>query len=228
MHDSVRYKLHFGPYRTPRFRYGQKVLCEVRGEVTICGTTAAPIAWPIGRIGPLKSLVVYRGLANAIRQESIQAVAHHWGITTQTVTKWRRRLGIKGEPLGTSILRTRHFEEPWAEETRKKAWAKARDPVRREKIAAAKRGKPRPKHVIEILRKANLGRKHTEEARRKMSIAQRVRGAWPPAAGRPWEPWENELVRTLSRREAATRTGRTEASVKGRRQQLRRRQQQPA
>jgi len=28
-------KLHFGPYRTPRFRYAAKVLCAARGEVQI-------------------------------------------------------------------------------------------------------------------------------------------------------------------------------------------------
>ena len=30
-----RHKLHFGPFRTPRFKYGAKVKCEARGDVTI-------------------------------------------------------------------------------------------------------------------------------------------------------------------------------------------------
>lgn len=38
-------------------------------------------------------------------------------------------------------------------------------------ISAAKKGKPRPQTVIEALKKANLGRVHTIETRRKMSAA---------------------------------------------------------
>jgi hypothetical protein len=39
-----RFKLLFGPYRTPRFRYGDVVFCEMRGEVKIVGLTNGPIA----------------------------------------------------------------------------------------------------------------------------------------------------------------------------------------
>lgn len=58
-----RFELHFGPYCTPRFRMGQKVIDEVRGEVTIVGITDGKIPWPIGKLGAAKSFVVYRGLA---------------------------------------------------------------------------------------------------------------------------------------------------------------------
>ena len=47
MHDADRFKLRFGPYRAPPFRYGQRVLCEVRGLVAVCGLTDASIPWPI-------------------------------------------------------------------------------------------------------------------------------------------------------------------------------------
>jgi hypothetical protein len=47
--DADRFKLLFGPYQKPRFRYGKVVFCEARGEVTICGLTDAPI--PLAR-GP--------------------------------------------------------------------------------------------------------------------------------------------------------------------------------
>ena len=39
MHDADRFQLLFGPYRTTRFRYGERVLCEVRGLVVVCGLT---------------------------------------------------------------------------------------------------------------------------------------------------------------------------------------------
>jgi hypothetical protein len=44
-----RHKLHFGPYRTPRFKYDAKVECEARGEVTIVKSRAnAPNVVPSG------------------------------------------------------------------------------------------------------------------------------------------------------------------------------------
>jgi hypothetical protein len=68
--DPERLKLLlllFGPYRTPRFRYGQAVFCEARGEVSICGLTDARIPWPIGKRGQGRSLVVVLDLAKAVR-----------------------------------------------------------------------------------------------------------------------------------------------------------------
>jgi hypothetical protein len=58
----IRFKLHFGPYRMPQFRYGAKVQDEVRGEVTIVGLTNGRIPWPTGKVTQGKSLVVYKGL----------------------------------------------------------------------------------------------------------------------------------------------------------------------
>jgi hypothetical protein len=70
MEDTERFRL-LGKYKTPRFRYGRKVLCEVRGEVTICGLSDAPIPWPIGKRGRSRnSLIVFKDLSKAIRRES--------------------------------------------------------------------------------------------------------------------------------------------------------------
>jgi len=63
--------------------------------------------------------------------------------------------------------------------------AKARDPVRRAKTAAARRGKPRPPEVIEALRRANLRKKLSAATRAKLSAAHKARGTWPPAARKP-------------------------------------------
>ena len=76
MNDVQRFALHFGPYQTPLFSYGDIVVDEVRGEVTIVGLSAAKIPWPVGKRGRAKSLVVYSGLADAVRKESNQAVCH--------------------------------------------------------------------------------------------------------------------------------------------------------
>jgi hypothetical protein len=156
MEDAERFRL-IGTYRTPRFRYGQRVLCEVRGEVTICGMTDAPIPWPVGKARRGRtSLVVYKGLLRAILRESNQAVAHWWGIDPQTVSKWRRLLGVERANEGTHRLHRDYTQEPWAVQAWAKAHAKARDPDRRAKIAAARRGKPRPPHVGRVVADARL------------------------------------------------------------------------
>ena len=65
-----RHALHFGPYRTPRFKYGAKVECEARGEVTIVKLTAARIPWPIGKTHRATSLVLYKDLVRAVKSGS--------------------------------------------------------------------------------------------------------------------------------------------------------------
>jgi hypothetical protein len=132
MDDAKRFRLRFGRYRTPRFRYGAKVEDARRGRVRIVGISDAPIPWPIGagKRGA-KSLVLFGALVRAVRRESNQAVARAWGVTGQTVTAWRRALGVGPTTAGTSKLRSAHFHEPWAREAQKKAVAKARDAGRR-------------------------------------------------------------------------------------------------
>jgi hypothetical protein len=196
------------------------VFCRVQGRVEIVGMTDAPICWPIGQRGRAKALVVYKDLVRAVRRESELAVAHWWGITAQTVWKWRRALSVDPTTKGTSRLRHDYALEPPITAAREKAQAKATDSDRRAKIAAARRGKPRPAHVIEAMCRGRLGKPHSEEARRKMSAAQRARGTRPPKAGRPWTAEEDEAVRTLPAAEAAQRTGRSLSAVYSRRSDL--------
>jgi len=103
-------------------------------------------------------------------------------------TKWRRALGVRWANEGTHRLHHEVALEPGVAAGREKAHVKLGDPARREKIASARRGKPRPPHVIEALRAANVMRRQSEETRRKRSEAHRRRGTRPPAAGRPWTP----------------------------------------
>ena len=220
MHNRKRFQLHFGPYRTPTFRYGAKVQDEVRGEVSIVGLTAAPISWPVGKATRAKSLVVYKDLAKAVRRESAQAVAHWWGVSLQTVSKWRREIGAARMTEGELRLRQAYGQEDWFKQVQRNAWTKARDPVRRAKIAESRRGNPRPRHVMEALRQANVGRSHSEETRHKMSLAHKRRGTRPPKAGKSWSAKEDALLRTMPTHEVVERTGRTVYAVQIRRSVL--------
>lgn len=207
------FKLRFGPYAAPRFRYGESVTCLLRGKVKITGLTDAPIPWPTCRPRSPAAIILSGALAGAVRREANQAVARAWGVTPQTVTKWRAALGVAKTEGTTALRREMATHEPWGKRARQAMRAKARDPERREKIAAAKRGVPRPREVIAKMRAAIVGKKHTAAARRKMSILQSKRGARPPAAGPAWTATEDEMVRTLPAKEAARRTGRSLGAV---------------
>jgi hypothetical protein len=215
-------RLHFGPYRAPRFKYGDVVMDEARGEVVIRGLSAARIPWPVGKRGSAKSPVVYAGLAEAVRKESNLAVCYWFGVTPQTVSKWRKLLGVGPMTEGTRRAKqAATVRDPEIVARRAAAaTATANDPQRCAKIAAARRGKKRPAHIAAAMRKLRLGKPHTAEARAKMSAAQKARGTWPPAAGRPWTPEEDELVRQLPTVEAAQRTGRHLRTVQRRRKFL--------
>jgi hypothetical protein len=216
MLDAARFRL-LAKYRTPRVRVGRFVRCFIRGVVEVAGIRDGPIPWPVCKTARRHALIVFAGLACAIRRESAQAVGHWWGVRPLQVSKWRRPLGVGATTEGTSRLRSAYCEEPWFTAGRRKAQAKAADPERRAKIAAARKGKPRPRHVIEAMAAARRGKPHSEETRRRMSEAHRRRGTWPPAAGRPWTLAEDEAVCTLPAREAARRTGRSLGVVHSRR-----------
>ena len=131
MSDADRFRLLFGPYGTPRVRIGRTLTCEVRDtDVIVIGYSGAPIPWPIGqrRGRGARALVVYGGLADAVRRESNQAVAHWFGVTPQTVTKWRKCLTVSRANESTHRLHHDPALEPGVAAGRAKARAQAQDP----------------------------------------------------------------------------------------------------
>jgi hypothetical protein len=174
MNEQSRFKLHFGPYQAPRFRLGQVVICEARGRVRIVRISSGRIPWPVGQRGRAQSLVLCRGLVKAIKKEANIAVQYWWGVGHSAVRKWRRALGVGLGNHGSSVLR-RASLLPRLARMHDLARVKARDPDRCEKIAASRRGKKRPWHVIDAMREGRLGKPHTEETKQKMREAHRKR-----------------------------------------------------
>jgi hypothetical protein len=210
-----------GKYRTPRIRGGSVAVCARRGEVRVVGLSEAPIPWPTGR--PPKGrghggMVLFAGLADAVRRESVSAVAYWWAVTAQTVTVWRRALGVDEHNEGTTAL-TSDVHSPILDRARDLAMPTLSSPERREKIAAGKRGKARPPHVIEAMRKGRTGKPQSEDARRRMSATHRRRGTLVPGT-RVWTAEEDDLVRTLPPSQVVERTGRTLVAVWSRRRVL--------
>jgi hypothetical protein len=77
MTEKDRFKLLFGPYRTPRFKYGDVVTCEIRGDVKIVGLTAARIPWPKCRSGKRsRAIILYGALAEGVTP--IGSAARTW------------------------------------------------------------------------------------------------------------------------------------------------------
>jgi hypothetical protein len=180
MPDPDRYRLLYGPYRSPRCRVGRFLRCHVRGRVDVCRISDARIPWPVGKIAWARSLVVCGGLAQAVRLESNQAVCHWWGVTPQTVSKWRKALGIGRINAGTLRLKQEIYERVFTPEQRARNVAKF-TPERARKIGDALRGKPKPPHEQERLWRAQLGRKASAETRAKMSATHKARGTRPPS-----------------------------------------------
>jgi hypothetical protein len=113
----------------------------------------APIPWPIGKRGRGKTFVGYLDLADAIRSESNQTVCELWGISPQTVSKWRKTLGVEKMNAGS----VKRFQQMVTTERKAKMQTALKpsysDPERNEKIRQSRKGKPRPKHVIEAMQK---------------------------------------------------------------------------
>jgi hypothetical protein len=166
----------FGPYTTPLVDRGSVVFCEVRGEVTVCGLTDTRIPWPTGKRGRARTYIVFAGLADAIRREAAAAVCHWWGVTPQTVTKWRKALGVPQHNEGTlRLARVKILKGLLRDDVKARALANANTPEANAKKAAAKRGVPRPDHVKQALRSANLGRRLSAATRAKMKATHQRR-----------------------------------------------------
>lgn len=212
-------KLRFGNYRAPPFKYGEKVDCLARGEVTIWGQSDGRIPWPIGKKGSALSLVLYGDLAKAVRREAAVAVRYWWGISSRTIWKLRSSLGIRVTE-GDRLLRKDYMTPKHNRRMTVAATAVAALPDRRAKIAASKLGKPVTKATKVKLRRANLGKKLPAAVRDKMSLAHKARGTHPPAAGRVWSTEETALLKSLRPADVSTRTGRTLTAVYAARRKL--------
>ena len=219
MNDADRFKLLHGPYRPPRCRLGKKLFCEIRGWVVVKRISDGRIQWPQTLVNNRPTFIICGDLVKAVRRESNLAVGHWWGVTAQTVTLWRKALGVPQYNEGTVRLCRDYGEEHFTGEVLARAVAAGNTPEATAKKAAARRGRPvHPKTLAALERYHRQG--HSPATRRKMSETHRRLGTRPPKAGKPWTPEEDALVRTLRPPEAARRTGRTLEAVWSRRRVL--------
>ena len=95
-----------GPYYPPQVQIGDEVECARFGLVSVLGWSEAPLPWPLCRNGRCKggraSLVLFEDLARAVRVESPTVVGLAWGISSTTVTIWRKQLEAKPFNAGST------------------------------------------------------------------------------------------------------------------------------
>jgi hypothetical protein len=135
-------------------------------------------------------------LIRAVRREAKLTVAYHWGVSTITVYKWRKFLGVSEWNEGSSRLLGFTHKSENAARGSSNALVMAANPKRR---------------GLEFRR---LMREITFERLKKVgSVDARRR--------RPWTPEQDQLLGVLTDDEAAARTGRTRNAVLSRRRRLR-------
>ena len=126
-HSTARFKLLFGPYRSPPLKPGDRTHSNLLVSlVFITSLSSASIPWP--RCRSLKStgggsgLLVDEELARAVRHESAAAVMHWWGASVGAVCRWRNALGVnRTDNEGTARL-MHAAAEKGAEAVKERLW----------------------------------------------------------------------------------------------------------
>ena len=199
MNDRDRFKLLYGPYAVPKCQVGDKLLCEYRDrEVTVGGITGGRIQWPYARGPGPQGPIVCGSLIQAVRTESEIAVAYHWGVCTATVKKWRRALEVPAVNNGTLALYVAYgYERLDTPENKAKTAEAAARPEVREKIRAARVGRPLHPKTVAALREA-ASRPKTEAWKRGQSARSRKMWEHAEEYGLPAQHvWSDEDVALL-------------------------------
>lgn len=145
MTKKEKCRLLFGPYKSPNPPRGGYLTCKIRGKVKVGSWSQGPISWPKYHKGG--GYIIGGDLYRALQVESVWAISKHWGVRRETVSKWRRALGIQRLTVGTSRLYRERAKE-WSTPRRiRKMVELARTPDARRKISEARKGTPILPHV---------------------------------------------------------------------------------
>lgn len=195
-----------GPYSPPLVEQGGWLRCEIKGRMQVGGYTNALIPWPTA-IGHARQLIICADLLRALRTESRVSVCFHFGISPQTVSDLRNKLGIERFTAGSMRLFWRNIDL-------------ARTDEARAKLSRTHEGRTDTMTAEDRERLRQIQRKpKSEEWKRKMAIFWRRRFE-TLGAPEKWSKEELELIGTMSDRELARVLDRSLASVKAKKFQL--------
>ncbi len=212
-----RYRLLGGPYAAPACRVGRKLYCRWRRRwVSVEGLTDAPVMWPFTQRSGPRSLILCGDLVRAVRDESVAAVAAHWGVGRETVWRWRRALGVNEYNRGTRQLIRDTIPEKVDLARLAEARVASRTPEARAKMSATRKGRKLPAAFLAAAREAAKQPK-PESFRTKLS--ERLKQEWasgarrPPPRGRPWEAEDLARLGQAPDAVVAREIGRSPAAV---------------
>lgn len=140
MQDEERFQLIGGPYKPPAVHVGQLVECSLRGPVVVRGWSPARISWPWYRV-TMPALILCGDLERAVRTESAWAIIHWWGISSATVTAWRKFLGVRIDNPGGLRLKRAWVPETLTEDQRDRGRALAHQPEPMAQMVATRRAR---------------------------------------------------------------------------------------
>ena len=140
MQDEERFALIGGPYAPPAVHVGQLVECSLRGPVVVRGWSQGRITWPWYRV-TMPALILCGDLERAVRVESAQAIIHWWGISSATVTAWRKFLHVRPTNPGGLRLMRAWVPETLTEEQRAIGRALAHQPAPMARMVATRRAR---------------------------------------------------------------------------------------
>jgi hypothetical protein len=230
MTERERTKLLFGPYQVPRLRRGDRATCLYRDtDVVLVGMSNGRINWPrcsaLGQRGG-SGLLVDEELARAVRTESAAAVCCWWGVSQNTVKRWRRALGV----TRTNNPGTRRLIRSVVSATLKAMYGPEPAPGAR---VGPDGPKPRPRAVWSKEELALLGVVSDPEVSKRTgrslaAVHVRRRNLGLPAVGEgpkgprrlDWTAAEDRVVRTRTVAEAVQRLNRSRGAIHKRREAL--------
>ena len=212
-----KYRFLGGPYAAPACRVGRKLYCRWRrGWVKVDGLTDAPVMWPFTRPTGPRSPILCGDLVRAVRDESVAAVAAHWGVGRETVWRWRQALGVDEYNRGTRQLIRDTIPEKVDFARLAEARAASRAPEARAKMSATRKGRKPPAAFLAAAREA-ARRPKSESFRTKLS--ERLKREWasgarrPPPPSRPWGAEERARLGQAPDAVVAREIGRSPTAV---------------
>lgn len=194
-----RYGLIGGPYHPPLIPKSGLLRCEMRGRLPVGGYSQALIPWPMRR--GKHSIILCGDLVRAVKQESVEAISHHWNVSRALVQVWRKTLQVPEFNAGTRHLRevVERLRKPFKRARDLQRW---RDPDSRLPLVQPPRELRRP--ATSAAAKAQFART----------------GRHPNPDLRLWTAKEEKLLGTASDEVVGARLNRTALAVRARRNLL--------
>ncbi|MBV9469610.1 MAG: helix-turn-helix transcriptional regulator [Abitibacteriaceae bacterium] len=188
MKDEERYKLLFGPYKSPKVQIGDQMVDEIRGPVVVGTWSKGKIPWPCIRTAGRSAFVLTGDLVEAVKNESSLAIQYWWGVSPSTVHRWRKTLGTDQYNEGTLRLHREWKPEKISAADARRGQRKGASPESRAKMTAKIRARGFYQHSQRVWTKeeeAILGTMPDPAAAEKLGRTLKAVGMWRRRMGIP-------------------------------------------